>query len=196
MRRKLLIAGAAVLAVAVLLSIGILIGRDLRPGQVPAPAATATDQEVEEGLPQPSTTSPLQPDFDDTTVGTSQSYNDEGSRLHFTVYRYRDLGLLGYQPARRSVAIEIKATVVATKEPVTLGWSPWSLTDDAGHSWEASYSEDERMADEPAYPDGKETPAGTSRRGWLSFTLPAKAKPTVIEYSPGYGQTLKWKIPQ
>jgi hypothetical protein len=196
MKRKALIAGAAVLAAGVLLAVGIFIGRDLRPGQ--APATTQSDQEITEAMPAPTTTTEPKPD--DVTIGATQDYKAEGYHIRFTVFRYRELGASPYRPSRRSTAVEVKATVLAAPPPDEFGfggapqltWMAWTLQDAAGHTYEAEATGDESFE---LYPEDKATPVGTSRRGWIPFQLPAKVKVTTIEYTPeNANRSLKWPI--
>jgi hypothetical protein len=188
--KKLIIAGVA--AAVVLLGVGIFVGQDLTRSRERAPKPGV---EVTGTLP-PEPTTPPEPEPDDTTIGATQNYRDpDGYRLKLTVFRYRDYGEVSYVPGRRGVAIEVRATVLAAPAelgPVELGWSPWTLGDKAGHTWEATPGNVEA---EPVYPDGRATAIGSSRRGWITFDLPAKARPTFIEYGPGFGATLKWPIP-
>jgi hypothetical protein len=196
MKRKALIAGGALLAAGVLLAVGIFIGRDLRPNQ-PA-TVQPTDQEITGTLPAPTTTTEPKPE--DVTIGATQDYSEEGYRIRFTVFRYRELGVNSYRPNRRSVAVEVRATVLAAPPPdefgfggaPTLSWMPWTLQDAAGHTYEAEAAGDEDLT---LYPEDKATPVGTSRRGWIPFQLPRKIKPTTIEYTPeNSNSSLKWPI--
>jgi hypothetical protein len=147
--------------------------------------------------PTTTTTAPK----NEVKIGTTQDYKDaDGYHIRFTVFRYRELGESPYRPTRRSVAVEVRATVLAAPPPDELGfggaprltWMAWTLQDAAGHTYEAEASGDEDFA---LYPEDKATPVGTSRRGWIPFQLPRNAKPTTIEYTPeDANRSLKWPI--
>jgi hypothetical protein len=47
---------------------------------------------------------------------------------------------------------------------------------------------------QPLYPDGKATPAGVCRRGWVPFEIARNARPSQIEYNTGEGSILTWPI--
>lgn len=66
---------------------------------------------------------------------------------------------------------------------VTVNWATWSLNAKDGTTIEPadSYSTDVLIA--PLYPDGKVTPVGTCRKGWIPFEVPAKWRPEFIEYA-------------
>lgn len=198
--RKVIIAAAAVVALAVVGTVGYLVGSDATRSRERAPK----DKEVTDTLPasEPTTTLAPEPKDKEIAAGATQTYRDEFSQVRMTVFRVRDLGPLasiGFEsgPERRGLAIEVRGTVVSSSEPVDFGWQPWSLGDEAGHTWPAAQVEATQPFEEPLYPDGKATPVGASRRGWITFELPPKARPTFIEYAPGLGSgVLKWKIPR
>jgi hypothetical protein len=83
---------------------------------------------------------------------------------------------------------------VPAGQNVEIGWAPWSLGDASGGSYEAwsSYSDD--LTAKPVYPDGKVTPKGTCRRGWVPFEVAKGAKPTFVEYNTGEGNVLTWPL--
>jgi hypothetical protein len=139
-----------------------------------------------------------------TGLGVTQQYKSADGNYagKITVFRYRDASVLpGYLEAelraedKRSVAAELRVCVtkaVDDDNAADLGWSVWSLGDDGGASYEAwsSYSDDVTV--QPLYPDGKATPAGVCRRGWVPFEIARSARPAFIEYNTGEGAILTW----
>jgi hypothetical protein len=161
-------------------------------------AAPGNDIEITDTLPAPTTTTEPKPQ--DVAIGATQDYKDVGYHIRFTVFRYRELGKNPYRPTHRNVAVEVRATVLAAPPPDEFGfggaprltWMAWTLQDAAGHTYEAEATGDEDLT---LYPEDKATPVGTSRRGWIPFQLPRKAKPTTIEYTPeDANRSLKWPI--
>ena len=178
--KKVLIAAAAVLAAGALLGVGVFIGRDLERSN----ARTAPKGEVEITDTLPAPTAPTTTTLEDVKIGATQDYKDaDGYHIRFTVFRYRELGETPYRPTHRSVAVEVRGTVLAAPPPDEFGfggaprlsWMAWTLQDAAGRTWEAEAGGEE---DFELYPEDKATPVGTSRRGWIPFQLPSKAKPT------------------
>jgi hypothetical protein len=151
----------------------------------------------------PTTTKP-------TGLGVTQNYRYEEpgyeggvSAGKVTVFRYRDASVLpSYleselaKESKRSVAIEVRVCITELPPGIdgSVSWAPWSLGDDQGASYEAwiSYSDDVTV--QPPYPDGKTTPVGTCRRGWVPFEVPRNWKPDFVEYNTGEGNILKWPI--
>jgi hypothetical protein len=140
------------------------------------------------------------------TLGVTQQFQstDGVYRAKITVFRYRDASVL---PAdleaelraehKRSVAVELRVCVTKAVDPdnaADLGWTPWSLGDDSGATYEAWSSWSDSVTVLPAYPDGKATPAGVCRRGWVPFEIPRNARPSQVEYNTGEGSILTWPI--
>jgi hypothetical protein len=150
---------------------------------------------------RPTTTKPT------NQVGKVKPYNvDDGvdkSRVTIGVLAYSDNALLRtYRdpdypaPGHKYVAVQIRLCAVAKNypEPITVNWEPWSLNSNDGEAYPPADSYSPETLVGPLYPDGKETPIGTCRKGWLPFEVPNKWKPHYVEYNPGYNKILTWRL--
>ena len=137
----------------------------------------------------------------------TQKYDDgTGGTANITVFRYRDAGLLPAYAAsewkregKRTVGIEVRTCVTGKpaglEDEVTVSWAPWSISDAAGGNYEAFSAQSDLLVVQPLYPQNdRPTPVGTCRRGWIAFDVGHNTRPTVIEYAPGIGNVLKWRI--
>jgi hypothetical protein len=137
----------------------------------------------------------------------TQKYDDgTGGSANVTVFRYRDAGVLPAYAAsewkregKRTVAIEVRTCVtgkpVDIEDEVTISWAPWSISDAGGGNYEAYSAHTDLLVVQPLYPQNdRPTPVGTCRRGWIAFDIGSTTRPTVIEYAPGIGNVLKWRI--
>lgn len=77
------------------------------------------------------------------------------------------------------------------KSSFRLGRLPLNSNDGEAYTPAGSYSTETLVG--PLYPNGKETPIGTCRKGWLPFEVPRKWKPDYVEYNPGYNKILTWR---
>lgn len=100
------------------------------------------------------------------------------------------------RPGFKYVAVEIRMCAVSKNfpDPITVNWPPWSLNDDGGASYPPAGSYSPETLIGPLYPDGKATPIGTCRKGWLPFEVRTKWKPDYVEYSPEDTNTLTWRL--
>jgi hypothetical protein len=192
--RFLIVAGVVALAV-----VGCAPdSEENQPQAIPAETTVATTTTV-----APTTTKPKGLGVTQTNQYEEPGFEGGTYASKITVFRYRDASVLpSYleselaKESKRSVAIEVKACV--TKAPpnaeTSVSWSPWSLGDDQGASYEAwiSYSGDETV--QPSYPQEKITSVGTCRRGWVAFEVPRNWRPDFVEYNSGFGKVLKWPI--
>lgn len=140
-----------------------------------------------------------------TGLGSTQQYEsfDGAYSGRITVYRYREGGLLPTdlenevaKEGQRTVALEVRVCVDKEdpSDPSYVHWAPWSLGDDSGGSYEAWSSYSDNLRAQPLFPDGKVTPPGTCRRGWVPFEVARNAKPTFVEYNTGNGDVLTWPL--
>jgi hypothetical protein len=140
-------------------------------------------------------------------IGKTKPFNgDDGTyktNARIGVLEYSDNAVLpSYRnepdltrPGCKFVAIQVRFCLVSTNYPddVSVNWATWSLNGKDGTTIEpsGSYSPDVLIA--PLYPDGKVTPVGTCRKGWIPFEVPAKWWPEFIEYAPEDGR-LTWRL--
>jgi hypothetical protein len=166
------------------------------------PAAVPVETTAPTTTVAPTTTQPA-------ALGRTQRYetfagiSGDSYSGRVTVYRYRDASILSAdlenelrKENKHSAAVEVRVCVDTTPagQPAEVSWGPWSLGDANGGSYEAWISWSDSVTVTPLYPDGKTTPQGTCRRGWVPFELPRGAKPTFVEYNTGEGEPLTWPL--
>jgi hypothetical protein len=184
------------------LAAGLLLAACSNSGENQTAAGTTATVPVETTA-APTTTATTKPP---TGLGVTQRYESSDGMYagKITVFRYRDGSVLpGDLEAelraedKRSVAVEVRVCVTKAMDDdnaADLGWSVWSLGDDSGASYEAWISWSDSVTVQPLYPDGKATPAGVCRRGWVPFEIARNARPTLIEYNTGEGNILTWPL--
>jgi hypothetical protein len=139
-------------------------------------------------------------------LGVTQRYESSDGVYagKITVFRYRSSSVLPTDlesqlriQDKRSVAVELRVCVTKAEDDdkaADVSWGSWSLCDDSGASYEAWSSWSDSLTVQPLYPDGKATPAGVCRRGWVPFEIARSARPTFIEYNTGEGSILRWPL--
>jgi hypothetical protein len=185
------------------LAVGLLLAACSNSGDSQTATATTTPTVPVETTAATTTTATTKPP---TGLGVTQRYESSDGMFagRITVFRYRASSVVPdyleaelRKESKRSVAVELRVCVtkaVDDDNAADLGWSVWSLGDDSGGSYEAWISWHDSVTVQPLYPDGKATPAGICRRGWVPFELPRNARPSQVEYNTGEGGILTWPI--
>lgn len=173
-------------------------GTSEQPQAIPAETTVATTTTV-----APTTTAPKGLGVTQRHSVTEPGFVGGTSTADITVFRYRDGSILEpdveadlRREGKRTVAIEVRVCIreVPPETESYVSWQPWSLGDDSGGSYETLSEWSGDITAQPVYPDQKTTPAGTCRRGWVPFEIPANYKPDFVEYNPQEGTPLKWPI--
>jgi hypothetical protein len=197
MKRLLVLPGLALLVAA-------CSGNGAKSGSTAPTTLTTTATTLATTTTEPTSTT-ARPKLTTELGKTKPFVGDDGvnkTRLRIGVLAYSDNATLpSYRdpndprPGYKYVAIEVRTCAVYKNYPddITVNWETWSLDGKDGTTIEpsGSYSPDTLIA--PLYPDGKVTPIGTCRKGWIPFEVPTKWKPDFVEYNPGDGQ-LTWRL--